>query len=49
VFWASFLFLAGAAFSFFIALPEILIFFMSYADEQLQPMPKFGLYLTFVG
>ncbi len=49
VFWASFLFLGGGCFSFFIALPKILTFFMSYSGPQLLPMPKFGLYLTFVG
>ncbi|MCP3892132.1 MAG: twin-arginine translocase subunit TatC [Desulfobulbaceae bacterium] len=49
VFWATILFLGGACFSFFIALPKILTFFMSYTGSQLHPMPKFGLYLTFVG
>ncbi|WP_028583274.1 twin-arginine translocase subunit TatC [Desulfogranum mediterraneum] len=49
VFWASLLFLGGTAFSFFIALPKILHFFMAYAGPDLIPMPKFGLYLTFVG
>ncbi|MBM9513552.1 twin-arginine translocase subunit TatC [Desulfogranum marinum] len=49
VLWATFLFLGGACFSFFIALPKILSFFMSYAGPNLTPMPKFGLYLTFVG
>lgn len=48
VLWATLLFAAGALFSFFIVLPRILIFFMSYAGENLQPMPKLGLYLTFV-
>jgi len=48
VLWATLLFAAGALFAFFIALPRILIFFMSYAGDNLQPMPKLGLYLTFV-
>ena len=48
VFWATGLFAAGALFSFFIVLPRTLIFFMSYAGENLQPMPKISLYLTFV-
>lgn len=48
VFWASFLFAGGACFGFFIALPRILDFFMGYAGPNLQPMPKLGLYLTFV-
>ena len=48
VFWATFLFIGGALFSFFIVLPEMLSFFMSYAGDNLEPMPKLGLYLTFV-
>jgi sec-independent protein translocase protein TatC len=48
VFWATGLFAAGALFSFFIVLPKTLAFFMSYADVNLEPMPKLGLYLTFV-
>ncbi len=48
VFWATFLFVGGATFSFFIALPRILHFFMSYAGPNLTPLPKLGLYLTFV-
>ena len=48
VLWATLLFAAGALFSFFIVLPKTLAFFMSYAGDNLQPMPKIGLYLTFV-
>ena len=48
VFWSTFLFAGGAVFSFFIALPQILSFFMSYAGPNLEPLPKLGLYLTFV-
>jgi sec-independent protein translocase protein TatC len=48
VFWSTFLFAAGASFAFFIALPRILGFFMSYAGPNLEPLPKLGLYLTFV-
>jgi len=48
IFWASFLFAGGAVFAFFIALPKILAFFMSYAGPNLEPLPKLGLYLTFV-
>ncbi len=48
IFWASGLFAAGALFSFFIVLPKTLAFFMSYAGTNLEPMPKLGLYLTFV-
>ncbi|WP_232363842.1 twin-arginine translocase subunit TatC [Desulfogranum japonicum] len=49
VFWATMLFVSGGLFAFFIALPQILKFFMHYAGSNLIPMPKFGLYLTFVG
>ena len=48
VFWSTFLFAGGASFAFFIALPRILSFFMSYAGANLEPLPKLGLYLTFV-
>ncbi|HFQ89089.1 MAG TPA: twin-arginine translocase subunit TatC [Desulfobulbus sp.] len=48
VFWATMLFAAGAVFAFFVVLPRTLHFFMSYAGPGLQPMPKLGLYLTFV-
>lgn len=49
VFWSTFLFAAGGLFAYFVALPRILGFFMSYAGTNLQPLPKLGLYLTFVG
>ncbi|XOF32879.1 MAG: twin-arginine translocase subunit TatC [Candidatus Electrothrix sp. YB6] len=48
IFWSIGLFLAGALFAFFIVLPRTLAFFMSYAGDYLEPMPKLGLYLTFV-
>jgi len=48
IFWATFLFAGGAVFAFFIALPQILTFFMSYAGPNLEPLPKLGKYLTFV-
>lgn len=47
VLWATLLFAAGAAFAFFVALPRMLHYFMSYASPSLQPMIKLGLYLTF--
>ncbi|PIE58289.1 MAG: twin-arginine translocase subunit TatC [Desulfobulbus propionicus] len=49
VFWATLLFAGGGLFAFFAVLPLILKFFMGYAGPHLIPMPKFGLYLTFVG
>lgn len=48
VFWASLLFCGGACFSFFVVLPKMLVYFMSYAGEGLEPLPKLGKYLTFV-
>ncbi|CAG36207.1 twin-arginine translocase subunit TatC [Desulfotalea psychrophila] len=49
VFWSTLLFLAGGSFAFFIILPKILSYFMSYTSEAMRPLPKLGLYLTFVG
>ncbi|MCI5127331.1 MAG: twin-arginine translocase subunit TatC [Candidatus Electrothrix sp. AUS3] len=49
IFWSTGLFTGGVLFAFFIVLPNVLSFFMSYAGENLVPMPKLGLYLTFVG
>ncbi|MBE0586012.1 MAG: twin-arginine translocase subunit TatC [Desulfofustis sp.] len=48
VFWSSLLFLGGAAFALFSVLPRLLVYFMSYAHPGLEPLPKLGLYLTFV-
>lgn len=48
VFWASMLFGIGAGFAFFIVLPRVLLFFMSFANPQLTPLPKLSGYLTFV-
>jgi sec-independent protein translocase protein TatC len=45
--WASMLFTGGALFAYYVALPRILHFFMSYAGPTLQPRLKLGLYLTF--
>ncbi|HBI15984.1 MAG TPA: twin-arginine translocase subunit TatC [Desulfobulbaceae bacterium] len=49
VFWSSLLFASGAMFALFIVLPRMLAFFMSYAGPNLEPLPRLGLYLTFVG
>lgn len=46
--WASLLFAGGAAFAYFIVLPAALSFFMSFAGEMLEPLPKLDYYLTFV-
>jgi len=48
VFWATLLFGGGACFAFFVVLPKMLVYFMSYANEGLEPLPKLGLYLNFV-
>ncbi len=48
VFWSSILFLCGAGFALFSVLPKMLTYFMSYAHPGLEPLPKLGLYLTFV-
>ncbi len=48
VFWATLLFTVGACFAFFIVLPQVLNFFMGFANQQLTPLPKLSGYLTFV-
>jgi len=48
VFWGTLLFLCGSTFAFFIVLPKMLSYFLSYAGPNLEPLPKFGKYLTFV-
>ncbi len=45
--WATALFTSGTLFAYFVVLPRILHFFMSYAGPNLQPRLKLGLYLTF--
>lgn len=47
-FWATFLFVGGALFGYFVALPEVLAFLMDSAGPQLDAMPRFDSYLTFV-
>ena len=49
VFCATTLFAGGACFAFFIVLPKMLVYLMSYASTNLEPLPKLGKYLTFVG
>ena len=48
VFWSTVLFFSGGAFALFSVLPKLLVYFMSYAHPGLEPLPKLGLYLTFV-
>lgn len=45
---ATLLFVGGAAFAFFVALPQMLRYFMSYAGPELMPMLRMGQYLTFI-
>ncbi|MEN8135948.1 MAG: twin-arginine translocase subunit TatC [Thermodesulfobacteriota bacterium] len=47
-FWATFLFLGGILFGYFVALPEVLSFLMDAAGAQLEAKPRFDSYLTFV-
>ena len=47
VLYQVWLFVAGGAFAYFVVLPQILVYFMSYARPGLEPMLKLGLYLTF--
>lgn len=48
VFWGSLLFGLGSFFAVFGLLPKLITYFMSYANPQLEPLPKLGMYLTFV-
>lgn len=48
VFWATLLFAGGSMFAFFAVLPKMLVYFMSYAGDGLEPLPKLSKYLTFV-
>jgi sec-independent protein translocase protein TatC len=48
VFLASGLFVSGVAFAYWLVLPRMLVFLMSFARANLTPMPKFGEYLTFM-
>jgi sec-independent protein translocase protein TatC len=45
---ASLLFAGGAAFAYFVVLPEALSFLMGFAGERLTALPKLDAYLTFV-
>ncbi len=48
VFWGTALFGGGVAFAYFVVMPEILSFLLSFVDDQLTPLPKLDSYLTFV-
>lgn len=48
VFWSTLLFSGGAFFAFFVVLPKMLAYFLSYGGAGLEPLPKLAKYLTFV-
>ncbi len=48
VFWATLLFACGTGFAYFVVMPELLDFFMSFAGPDLEPLPRLDSYLTFV-
>ena len=48
VFWGTFLFTGGVIFAYFVILPEMLSFLLSFVSDRLEPMPKLDAYLTFV-
>ncbi|MDA8164373.1 MAG: twin-arginine translocase subunit TatC [Desulfobacteraceae bacterium] len=45
---ATLLFVGGAAFAYFVVLPDALSFLMGFASERLKALPKFDAYLTFM-
>jgi len=48
VFWGTTLFTGGVVFAYFVVLPEVLSFLLSFASDRLTPLPKLDSYLTFV-
>ncbi|HIJ77757.1 MAG: twin-arginine translocase subunit TatC [Desulfobulbaceae bacterium] len=48
VFWGTLLFACGVAFAYFVVLPKMLSFLLSFVSERLEPLPKLDAYLTFV-
>ncbi len=48
VFWATLLFVFGVGFAYFVVMPRALHFLMGFASENLEALPKFDSYLTFV-
>ena len=48
VFWATLLFGLGVAFAYVVVMPKALTFLMSFAGENLEPLPKLDSYLSFV-
>jgi len=48
VFVAVILFAGGVVFAYFIVLPQILSYFMGFANADLEPLPKLSGYLTFI-
>ncbi len=48
VFWATLLFGLGVTFAYVVVMPRALTFLMSFAGENLEPLPKLDSYLSFV-
>jgi len=48
VFWATLLFTGGVAFAFLVVMPKALTFLLSFADQDLEALPKLDSYLSFV-
>ncbi len=48
VFWATFLFAFGVGFAYVAVMPRALVYFMSFAGDNLEAMPKLDSYLSFV-
>jgi sec-independent protein translocase protein TatC len=48
IFVSTFFFLVGALFCYFIFFPVIFKFFLSFATEEIRPLPSIREYLTFV-
>lgn len=48
VVWGTLLFVCGAGFAYFVAMPQLLSFLLGFAGEELKALPKLDAYLTFV-
>ena len=48
VLWGTLLFGGGVLFAYFVVMPQALTFLLSFAGENLEPLPKLDAYLTFM-
>jgi len=46
--WGTFLFFAGALFSYFVVIPRLLTFLMGFAGPDITPLPRLDSYLGFM-